>query len=160
MDRSQVLVAGAVCVICGVTLLSGPAIGLVDLTQSRTAGLGEGNATVAAVDAPDTARFDRALESESYYLEVPDVRVRLASVTGQPSLSYKLRINEMGYTRSTTFFLTESDVGWVTLSLERDSLPGDRVTNSSYRGALSVVLRYNSTERVVYDQPVTVEVSG
>jgi hypothetical protein len=164
MDRSHVLAAVSVSVILCVTLLSGPAVGVLDLTRERvdTAGIGEGNVTVDAVDAPDTATFERAVASESYYLEVPAARVHLASVSGRPTLSYRLEIHELGYTRGSTHFLDadDADDGWIAVSLERDTFSGDRITESAYDGTLSVVIRYNDTERVVYEEPVTVAVTG
>lgn len=165
MDRSRVLSAVAVSVILGVTLLSGPAVGVLDLTRERvdTTGIGQGNVTVDAVDAPDTAALDRAVASESYYLEVPAARVHIASVSGRPTLSYRVEIHELGYTRGSTHFLDADDAdddGWIAVSLERSTFSGDRITESAYDGTLSVVLRYNDTERVVYEEPVTVEVTG
>lgn len=162
MERSRVLAAVSVVVIVGVTLASGPAVGLVDLTRPRfdAAAVGQGNATVDGVDPPRTGRFDRALQSESYYLQVPDARIRVTSIEGRPTVSYKLSIPALGYSRGTTHFLGPGDTGWVALSLARDTLPDSRVTESSYEGTVSLVLRYNDTERVLYDGPVAVEVAG
>jgi len=162
MDRSRVLAAVSVSVILTVTVLSGPAVGVVDLTHPRvdTAGLGQGNATVDAVEAPATARFDRGFQSGSYHLEVPDARLRVVSVTGRPTVSYTLSVPAMGYSRTTTHFLDADDTDWVVVSLSRDTLAEDRVDGAAYDGTLSVVLRYNDTERVLYEEPVTVEVTG
>jgi hypothetical protein len=162
MNRSRLLSAVSVSVILGVTLLSGPAVGVLDLTQSGvdTAGIGEGNVTVDAVDAPEAAALDRAFGSESYYLEVPDAGVTIASVRGRPILSYQVEIHELGYTRGSTHFLDADDAGRIAVSMERDTFSGSRITESAYNGTLSVVLRYNDTERVVYEGAVTVEVTG
>jgi hypothetical protein len=65
----------------------------------------------------------------------------------------------MGYSRGSTHLPSDEDVGWIAVSLERETLPEDRFTQSTYEGTLSVVLRYNDTERVVYEGPVTVEVT-
>jgi hypothetical protein len=160
MDVSRVLVAVAVSAIVVTTVVSGPAVGLVDLTQPRVdlANLGQGNATVAAVDAPDTVRIERSLQSESYTLAVPDARLRLASVTGRPTVSYKVAIPGLNYTRGTTHFLDESDTGWVALAVEPDTLASDRIEATDYEGRLTITLRYNDTERIVHDESVTVEV--
>jgi len=160
MDRSRGLSAVAVTVILGVTLVSGPAVGLVDLTQPRfdPGNIGQGNATVSEVRTPATVQLKQGLETESYYLETPDATIRVTAIQGRPTVAYKLAIPSMGYSRGTTHFLGPDDTGWVSLSLARDTLPGDRVSASSYEGTLSVTLRYNGTERVLSERPVTVEV--
>lgn len=162
MDRSQVVVYGAVAVILGATVASGPAVGLVDLTTRRFDGatLGQGNLTVDRVDAPATARLDRGLRSRSYYLKVPDARIRVAAVTGQPLVSYRIAVPAMGYSRATTHFLGPGDEGWVTLSLRQDTFPPERVDRSSYDAVLSVVVRANDTEDVLYNESITVEVAS
>lgn len=162
MGRSGLLAAVAVTVIVGVTLVSGPAVGVVDLTQPRldAAGLGQGNATVGSVEAPATARFDRGFQTESYSLEVPDARLRVETVTGHPVVSYRLAIPALGYSRTTTYVLGPADTGWVTLSFARDTLPADAVTASSYAGTLSIVLRHGDAERLLSERAVTVAVTG
>jgi hypothetical protein len=161
MTRSRALAAVSVSVILGVTLLSGPLVGVIDLTQPRvdTVGLGQGSATVDDVEAPSTARLERGFQSDSYYLEVPDARIHVASITGRPTVSYKLALPAMNYSRGTTHFLSADDTGWVAVSIEQDTFRDDQVTASSYAGNLSLVLRYNDTERVLYDRPVAVEVT-
>jgi len=160
MERSTALVYATVAVIVGVTVVSGPSVGLVDLTTPRadTTGLGQGNATIDRVEAPDRVRLDRGFQSESYRLEVPDARVHVAAVSGRPILNYRIEIDGMGYSRTSTFFLDGDDTGWKTLSFEGATLGTDEVTRDSYNGTLSVVVRASDTETVVYRASVPVEV--
>jgi hypothetical protein len=159
MDRSRLLVWGAVAVICSVPVLSGPVVGLVDLTREPLAGVGEGSATVDAVEAPDTGRFDRALSSDSYVLKVPDARIRVAAIEGRPLVSYKLSITAMQYSRATTHFLSADDTGWVDISLARETFAPDRVEQSTYEAELSLVLRVNDTKETLHEGPITLEVT-
>lgn len=162
MERSRVVVFVSVAAIVGIAVVSGPAIGLVDLTKPRIDGasVGQGNATVDDVDVPTRARISGNVQSESYTLEVPDARVHVTSIRGQPTVSYKISIREWGFSRGTTHFLDADDTGWVALSLERVTVAPSRVGQSEYAGRLRIVLRYNGTERVLHEEPITVEVTG
>jgi len=159
MDRSRLAVWGTVLVICSVPVLSGPVVGLVDLTKAPLDGIGDGSATVDAVEAPDTARFDRALSSDSYVLKVPDARIHVAAIEGRPLVSYKISIPAMSYSRATTHFLSDDDAGWVEISLASETFAPDRVSQSAYEAQLSLVLRVNDTKQTLHDGPVTLEVA-
>jgi len=159
MDRSRLLVWGAVVLICCVPVLSGPVVGLVDLTKPPLDGVGDGSATIDDVQVPDTARFDRALSSDSYVLKVPDARIHVAAIEGRPLVSYKLSIPAMRYSRATTHFLSADDTGWVAVSLATETFAPANVTQSSYEAELSLILRVNDTKQTLHDGPVTVEVT-
>mgnify|MGYP000657541361 CR=1 FL=1 len=160
MNRPRVLVYATVTIILGVSLLSGPAIGLVDLTTPRydMSGLGEGNATVDRVDAPSSVTLERAYQSESYYLTVPDARIHFSSLSGKPTVAYGIEISELGYSRSTTHFMTEGRTGWVTISLREDTFANDEVTKSGYDGRLTIVLRDSGGKTLVENKSVRIEV--
>lgn len=159
MDRSRLLVWGAVVLICCVPVLSGPVVGLVDLTKAPLDGVGDGSATVDAVEAPDTGQFDRALSSDSYVLKVPDARIHVAAIEGRPLVSYKISIPAIGYSRGTTHFLSPDDTGWVDISLKSETFAPQRVDQSSYEAQLSLILRVNDTEETLHDGPITLEVT-
>jgi hypothetical protein len=160
MDRSGALVYATVGVILAVTLLSGPAIGLVDLTTPRydMTGLGEGSITVDRVDAPSAVLLERGYQSQSYYLTVPDARVNVTAISGRPTVAYGIDIDALGYSRSTTHFLSPDDTGWVSLSVREDTLPDANVDASSYDGRLTLVARAGNETTVLHDGHVTVEV--
>jgi len=162
MDRSTLFVYATVTVIVGVSVVSGPSVGLVDLTSPRadTAGLGQGNATIDGVDAPERVRIDRGFQSESYRLEVPDARVHLAAVTGRPILNYRLEIDALGYTRTSSHFLDSDSVGWTTLTLADATLSASAVADKRYEGRLSIVVQSNGTASTVYSRSVAVEVTS
>jgi len=142
-----------------VAVVSGPAVGLVDLTTRDLAGLGEGSATIDEVSAPETARFDRAFSSDSYVLEVPDARVHVAAIEGRPLVAYKVSVPEMGYSRSTTHFLDSDDSGWVALSIRSETFPSERIDRSGYEAELSIVLRVDDTEETLHEAQIPLEVA-
>jgi len=160
MSLARAAVLATVAVIALTTLVSGPLVGAVDLTTERydATGLGQGNATVSAVEAPETARLDSGVGAAEFYLKVPDATVTFESITGKPTVSYKISIDELGYSRGTTHFFAESDVGLATLSIAQDSFARSEITAESYDGQLSITLRGNGTKQVLYDEPITVEV--
>jgi hypothetical protein len=159
MDRSRLFVAAVVAVVVAVPVLSGPAFGVVDLTRPSFEGIGQGSATIDRVEAPDSGRFDRALSSENYVLEVPDARIRVAAIEGRPLVAYKVSVPELGYSRGTTHFLDGDDTGWVTLSLKSETFPPERIDRSSYEAELSIVLRVDDTEELLHEGPITLEVT-
>lgn len=159
MNRSRLFVLATVAVIVSVPVASGPAVGLVDLTTSPLDGIGSGSATIDDIEAPDNARFDRGLASDSYVLKVPDARVHVAAIEGRPLVSYKLSIPTMSYSRATTHFLGPNDTGWVDVSIQSETFPASRIDRSSYEARLSLILRVNDTERTFHDSSITVEVT-
>jgi len=93
-----------------------------------------------------------------YTLRVPDATVAITAVEGRPLLVYRLEIDERGYTRSTTHFLSTESVGSYAASMSDDTFPPDTVNRTSYEGRLQVVVRANDTSRVVAERSTTVEV--
>lgn len=163
MDVSKVAVYGTVAVIVATTLVSGPLVDAVDFTQERdeTFDPNTGGATVTVLSTPDRARLDRgSFGAGAYYLQVPDATVRIADVSGQPILAYKIRIPELGYTRSTAHFIDEDNEGRMAVSIESDALPPDEIDRESYSGELLVVLRAGGSDEVLSRGPIPVDVTG
>lgn len=162
MNRERVVVYGVVGLVLATTLASGPLVGAVDFTTAPEPRSFEGgDATVTDVSLPASATISPGrFGSGEDYLRVPDGAVTLANVTGTPMLAYQISIPEIGYSRSTTHFVTDADEGPYALSMERDAIESSRVADGSYNGTLAVYLRSNQTERTVADRNVTVEVTG
>jgi hypothetical protein len=155
-------VYGTVAVILVATLISGPLVVAVDFTPERSGlgGIGQGTLTVENVTLPSEATLDRGFQSENYYLKAPDARLVGAAVTGRPIVEYKLEIPALNFTRATTSFLDAGANGTVELSLTQISFGPDDVSQSRYDGTVRLVARYDGTEQVLGERPITVEVSG
>lgn len=160
MHRSRLFAVAVVAVIVSVPVLSGPAVGFIDLTTRNLEGVGQGSATVDGVETPDTGRFDRALSADHYVMKVPDARIHVAAIQGRPLVAYKVSVPALGYSRGTTHFLSDDDTGWVSISLQSETFAPDRIERSSYEAELSVILRGNGTEEVLHEGPITLEVDG
>jgi len=161
MDRGRAVVYAVTGLILGVTVLSGPAIGLIDLTTPRydMSGLGEGNVTIDGIELPSSVVLDRGYQSQSYYLTVPDARIRFVAIEGKPTVAYGIDVPALGYSRSTTHFLSDGTVGWTSLSLRQDTLSDDAVDAERYDGRLSLVLRDSDGKTVLANRTVAVEVT-
>jgi len=161
MRIAAVAVYATVAVIVGLTLVSGPPIGVEFTRESDDlSGLGTGNVSVDRVEAPGTAELAAESGSGAYYLEVPDAVINVTGISGRPIVAYRLEIRALGYARATSHFLDESRVGPVRLSVERDTLSPESVETERYDGTLSIVARYNETERVLYRDSIAVDVTN
>lgn len=165
MEPHRIAVYATVAVVVAVAVASGPLVGAVDLTHERTDGgtgpegsLGQGSVDVTVESLPGEATLDRSeYGAAAYTLRVPDARVVLSNVTGQPMVVYKLKIPAMGYTSGTVHFVTAEHEGAFTLELERDSLAPDGIDRDRYEGTLTVLVRADG-ERIVAREPITVVV--
>lgn len=161
MNASRLAVYSTVAVIFAVTVASGPLVGAIDVTDRGydSSGLGQGNVTVRAVEAPTTGQLDSEFGAEEFYLKIPDATIRVENVTGKPIVSYRISIPGLGHTQAATHFLGESDAGAIQLSLAQQSFQPDAVTEDEYDGELSVLVRRNDQKRTVYSDSITVEVN-
>jgi hypothetical protein len=163
MDLSRALAAGTVAVVLAVTLVSGPLVGAVDLTEARdddTSGeLGFGSVEATIVSLPDDPRLVKGqYGSGAYYLRVGPATVDVSNVEGRPMLVYKLRIPELGYARGTTTFLDGGMSGSQRFSIDEAAVSPEKVTREAYDGELVVLVRSGNESRVIERRPVTVTV--
>jgi hypothetical protein len=162
MDPARYLPVFATGLIVAVTLLSGPLVGGVDFTHDRTdetVGIGTGSASVTSVSLPGTVQFQQGrYGSGGYYVRVPDATVEFERIRGRPILSYKLEVEEMGYSRETSHFLSSDTPERLALSIEKDTLDPEEVEATEYSGRLRVSVRANGTDRVLASRNVTVRV--
>lgn len=162
MHTERGVVYGVLGLVLATTLVSGPLVGPVDFTTAPAQqSLGNGSATVDDVSLPaNTEITSGRFGAGEYYVDVPDATVSLVDVTGTPLLAYQFSIPALGYSRSTTHFVTSSETGTYGLSLERDAFEPSRVEKQTYDGAVTVFLRSNESERRLAERNVTVEVTG
>ncbi|MEF8977175.1 MAG: hypothetical protein V5A21_13190 [Halapricum sp.] len=161
MDETRLAVYGVTGLILAVTLLSGPLVGAVDLTEESTcdAPVGSGSATVTVDSLPEKATISKGkFGSEVYYLDVPDGQATVANVSGQPLLSYDLSIPEMGFSAGPTLFLCDGQSATQTLSIRKSTFEEEDIQADSYNATLSVTLRADGSETVVREKSITVEV--
>lgn len=162
MEETRLAVCGVTGFVLLVTLVSGPLVGAVDLTQEPqgcTAQIGTGSATVSVESLPDSAAISKGqFGAETYYLEVPDGKVRVTNVTGQPILSYTISIPELGRTAGPTLFLCAHQSARQELSVQRITIDEGDLDADSYDATLTLRLRGDGDEVLVREKSITVEV--
>lgn len=161
MDETRLAVYGVAGFVLVVTLVSGPLIGAVDLTQEPrgcSAPVGTGSATVTADSLPDSATISKGqFGGDTYYLRVPDGEITVTDVTGQPVLSYTLSIEGLGRSAGPTLFLCADQSNQQPLSIQRRTIDDAKLDADSYEGTLTLVLR-GDDETLVREKSITVEV--
>ena len=110
MEQTRAVTIVVTAIILGVTLLSGPLIPGVTVAQEpEPLTLETGNSTIANVQLPDRATLEcGSYGAANYYIRVPPAIVQFETLEGNPTLVYKLRIDDLGYARTTNHFLDES----------------------------------------------------
>jgi hypothetical protein len=144
-------------------VLSGPLVGAVELTGEGgfdPADLDEGRATVANATLPDQATISRAdFGAETLYLEVPAATIDVEDVSGRARVSYKIAIDDLGFSRGTTHFLGQDSVGGYELTMERVSFDPNRITEDRYDATLTIEIFEGETVRTIATRNVTVAVN-
>lgn len=158
--RAVVLATGAVVVL--LTLLTGPAIGVIAVPSDEGlggAGLATGNATLTEVEFPaDPTLSAGQYEAGQFVLRTGDVGIRVANVTGRPLLTYKLDVHGLDYTRSSLTVLEPGMAGRRSIQLSTDTLPAEAVNRGAYPGELRLILRGDGPDREIAARNVTVTV--
>ncbi|RXK47251.1 hypothetical protein [Halorientalis pallida] len=153
---------GTVAVVLVVLVLSGPLVGVVDLTpESRGAAeLGDGTANVTVTGDPgaDLAITSGRFGTNVSYLRIPPAAVDVHHVEERPRLLYLVSVPGLGFERSVTEPLDERVDGRVNIPMSDRAFAHVRVRNDSYRA--TVVVRVQSFEetRTVYRRNTTVPV--
>lgn len=162
MERTRAVTTAVTAAILGVTLLSGPLVPGVTVAQEPDPlTLETGNSTVADAQLPDRATLERgSYGAANYYIRVPPATVRFATLEGNPTLVYELKISELGYTRTTNHFLNASSGNPYELTLRSDTFDESEITNETYGGSLTVIKRDDSGHNVIESQNITVEVTA
>jgi hypothetical protein len=160
MDRPHGVALGTAIVILAITLVSGPFAGPF-LTPSPDSeydpSSGRFDATI--VSTPDRVTIEQArFGADVAHLRAPPVYLDVASVSGQPTVAYKLKFDELGYAAVTVSFPNESVSGRYALEFKEQTVDPDRFERDEYDVTLLVVARDGGGERVVAERIITAEV--
>ena len=162
MDGARASVAASLTLIVVVSLLSGPLVGIDFTATSESAvgpGVGEGGVTATVTTMPDTATLEAgAFGADAFALSAPPATLDVEAVRGQPLVVYRLELPALGLTHSTTYFLSASETGTLTVEMAPYSVSPDRVTADAYRGTLEVSIRIGEDVRRLERRNVSIEV--
>ena len=158
MDAKRVSVGVAVGLVLVLTFATGPFGPLEISTADESPRLGTGSADVTVVTTPDTATITPADHGAvGHYLEVPDAVVDVERLRGNPILEYRLKLNGLGYARTSVHTLGDSGDGRQTIVLERDLLEKE-FDRDTYNGTMELILR-GDRETVLLEKNITVTVN-
>jgi hypothetical protein len=156
--RTDRVVVGVVAVcIVGLTLATGP-VGLLDIGTS-TGGLddpGSGTATIEVLSEPDGVTLEPSDDGQNLlHLSVPATLVDVSNVTGNPILSYQVRLNGAGLSTDTIAFLGDQGPGELEMSFDRRTYQPYEVQNVT---DADLTLRIRSAEtETIFEKTVPVE---
>lgn len=104
MDPARAARWSVAGVVCAVLVVSGPAVGTIDLVPARTTGVGGGDATVASASVPaDRLAVNRGrFGTGVYYLRLPAAEATVGAVDGRPRLVYVVRVPALGVEHTAT----------------------------------------------------------
>ncbi len=161
MDPVRALEGVAVAVVvCGLAL-SGPAVGLLAPTADTPATVGDGNATVADVTIRGDVVVDRGrFGSGVNYLRLPDARVDVAELRGEPRLIYEVRVPGLDVEATTIEQLGPGRAGASRLRPDDRALAPGTASERSYAATVTVRVQSFELDRTVYRANRTVEVVG
>jgi hypothetical protein len=153
MRVDRVVAGVAVVCILGLTLATGPAGPLEVGTEDGFEDPGSGTATVEVVSEPGTVALERSASGQdTLHLSVPTTTVAVSNVTGNPLLSYKLALDEIGFATDKITRLGQSGEGEFELEIDRRTFRSQEVANVT-EAALTLTLRADGRvtlfERVV-----------
>lgn len=145
-----------------VLVISGPAVGLVDLTPEQRGpdGLGGGTAdvTMASDPAADLRINEGRFGTGVYYLRLSPAVVDVSFVDGRPQLTYKVSVPGLDYSDSTSQMLDNE--GRTKVHLSDRAFAPKTIKNDSYRAEILVRVQSFEMDDVVYRRNVTVTVDG
>ena len=153
MRVDRVVAGVAVVCILGLTLATGPAGPLEIGTEDGFEDPGSGTATVEVVSEPGTVALERSASGQdTLHLSVPTTTVAVSNVTGNPLLSYKLALDEIGFATDKITRLGQSGEGEFELEIDRRTFRSQEVANVT-EAVLTLTLRADGRvtlfERVV-----------
>lgn len=158
MNRERAVLLATMGILLGITIASGPLVG-VSLTESKSFDPGSGSVEAAVTETPSTVTLQRANHGGGvYHLRAEPIAVEVASVAGQPSLTYEVAVPVLGHTTASITFLEADAEGTVQLEFDPSTLEADRIDADQYDGVLTVIANDDGGERVLSETNVTVEV--
>ena len=161
MNHRRAVVPAVVGVVVLTAVAFGPLVtGLSLASESTPAISNDGTLTIETMAFPTNATVGSAsYGAANVYLSVPPTTVRFESIAQTPTLIYRVRVPELGYSVSTTHFLNADEHGpTYEATIEPFSIDESELDNSQYAGELSLIVRDSDGRRVAARQNITIEV--
>ncbi|MCY4731531.1 hypothetical protein KY092_13305 [Natronomonas gomsonensis] len=158
MRSDRAVVAATIAVVIGVSVASGPLVGL-SLTDEQSFAPGSGTANVTVETVPDTATLTQSnYGSGPYTLRLDPARIRVSTVSGQPTIAYELAVEGLNHSRTSVTFLDDGYEGRYDLAFSPSTIAPDRVDETRYDGMVRVYVYDERSDRLLVERNVTIEV--
>jgi len=132
-----------VFIILGGALAAGPVFGIPASTCTVDAPIGTGQASVSLTELPDSAVLERSrFGAEKWRLRIDPAQVDIGSVTGRPTVTYKLRVegDDLGLAAAATAILSKC-TETSRLVIEDSQYPSHTLDQETYAGTITVTYR-------------------
>ena len=151
-------VLAAVAILLG-AVATGPAVGLLQVPDAGPAELGTGHADLELSSVPEAATLSPGTYTDVHRLVVPEIRADLRSVSGTPTVTASVDVDDLGFSRSSVFALEGGSAGDHSFAISPTTIDSARVQNDSYPGRLRLVLRDGRGSTVLVDESIRVVVT-
>jgi hypothetical protein len=138
---------------------TGPAVGLLRVPDAGPTALGTGQADLDVRSVPERATLTRGAYTDVHRLVVPAIGARLDAVSGSPTVTASVDVDEFGFSRSSVFALDAGSTGDRSFEISPTTIESHRVQQDAYRGRLRLVLRDGGGSTVLVDQPIRIVVT-
>jgi len=158
MEPARAAYWAVVLGVVGTLLVTGSAIGVVDVTADQPR-LGGGKATVSDVTLVDGPAIEAGrFGTERMYARGPTAGVTVRGVTGTPRVLLRTEIPRLAYDDATWRVLERGARGTVSLSLSDQPFAVDAIEFDETTVMTTVRVQSYEGDRVVYSRNRTVEV--
>lgn len=160
METSYLVAFSTALILIGVPLASGPLTGLSLTTEPQP----EFNPSTGSFDATVIETHDTVIVKQARYganvshIHASPVKIHISNITGQPSVTYKLLFNDIGYSTSTVWFLDQSMEGRYNLEFAQKTVTPDRFDKNIHHGKLEIVVRDGTGEWILAETDITLKV--
>ena len=90
---------------------TGPAVGLLQVPDAAPAALGTGLADLELRSVPGGATLTPGTYTDVHRLVVPAIQARLGAVSGTPTVTASIDVDDLGFSRSSVFSLQGGATG-------------------------------------------------
>lgn len=161
MSYRRAVVPAVVGLVILTAVAFGPLVsGLSLASEPPPAITNEGTLTIESVDFPTNVTVRPAsYGAANAYVNVPPASVAFSSISGQPTLLYRLQIPAVNYSFSTSHFLNADEHGpTYEATLKPMSVDKERFEKQRYPGVLTVAVHDTDGRHVAASQNITVQV--
>lgn len=154
MDRRELTVFVVALIIVGTTIVSGPLVGVANLTHTESStnerfGTGTAEINVQFVPTEGAVLQRGSFGSGMYHLEAPSARVSVGAVSGNPYLEYVIEIDALDVVDISTYVLANHEGMDLKLRFRPFEISPQNVEKAQYNGTIIVRIQSDRYREIV-----------